>query len=138
MALNVIITFLICLRLFMMRHRAERVLGKLQATLYNSAITMFVESGGLFTIWSVVYLITRALTRMLIILRMAQDRAWTKDIVTATDTGVLDWQVSSTNSTSIALRNVPNAMCQDDQQKLPRKFREDSISSKSVIHYTAA
>jgi len=53
-------TSLISLRLFTMRHKAVRVLGTLQATLYNSFMTMFVESGALFTIWGATYLALRA------------------------------------------------------------------------------
>ena len=41
-----------------MRDKAVKVLGKLQASFYSSSITMFVESGGFFTIWATVYLIT--------------------------------------------------------------------------------
>jgi len=145
-SLNLTVTCLISLRLFMMRHKAERVLGTLQASLYNSSITMFVESGALFTFWSLTYLIMRlrgswaqdiflqpysyliALTRMLIILRMAQDRAWSREIITAADTGVLDWEVSSMNSLSINIAKPPGG----SEQKLPRKFTEDSLSSRST------
>lgn len=56
-SLNLVFAILICLRIFIMRHKAVKVLGKLQALLYNSSTTMFVESGGFFTIWSTVYLI---------------------------------------------------------------------------------
>jgi hypothetical protein len=41
-----------------MRDKAVKVLGKLQASFYSSFVTTFVESGGFFTIWSTVYLIT--------------------------------------------------------------------------------
>lgn len=41
-----------------MRKRAEKVLGTLQASLYNSSITMFVESGSFFTLWSMAYVIS--------------------------------------------------------------------------------
>jgi len=41
----------------MIRDKAEKVLGKLQACFYSSSITLFVESGALFTMWSVLYLI---------------------------------------------------------------------------------
>lgn len=144
--LNLTSTSLISLRLFMMRHKAERVLGSLQASLYNSSITMFVESGALFTCWGLTYLIMRirgswaqdiflqpysyviALTRMLIILRMAQDRAWSREIITAADTGVLDWEVSSMNSLSINIVKPPGG----SEQKLPRKFTEDSLTSRST------
>ena len=57
-SLNLLFTILICLRIFVMRDKAVKVLGKLQAFFYNSLTTMFVESGGFFTIWSIVYLIT--------------------------------------------------------------------------------
>ena len=53
-ALNGTFSGLICYRLFSMRNNAERVLGRLQATLYNSYTTIFVESGGLFTIWATI------------------------------------------------------------------------------------
>jgi len=145
-SLNLTCTSLISLRLFMMRHKAERVLGKLQASLYNSAITMFVESGALVTIWGLIYLILRAriswaadiflqpypyviaLTRMLIILRMSQDRAWSTDLIAAADTGVLDWEVSSISSGSLDTSKSPGG----SEQKLPTKFREDALSSTST------
>jgi hypothetical protein len=119
----------------MIRDKAEKVLGKLQASFYYSSITLFVESGAFFTIWSVVYLVAlqrdswvqdifllpftyilvsyciplytnspnetlliidlQAITRMFIIIRMARDRAWSKDIIAATRDGELDWQISS-------------------------------------------
>jgi nitrate reductase NapE component len=145
-SLNLMCTFLISLRLFMIRHKAERVLGSLQASLYNSSITMFVESGAFFTFWSITYLILKlkkswaqdiflqpysyvlALTRMLIILRMAQDRAWSKELIIAADTGVLDWEVSSINSSSLNVSKPPGG----SEQKLPNKFREDALSSRST------
>lgn len=37
---------------------------------------------------------------MLIVLRMAQNRAWTRDIVIAANMGVMNWEVSSTRSVS--------------------------------------
>ncbi|KAF8956563.1 hypothetical protein BDZ97DRAFT_1925367 [Flammula alnicola] len=150
LSLNITTTTLICVRLYTMRHKAERVLGTLQASLYNSSITMFVESGAFFTVWSLTYVISRAtgswvgdiflepysyiiaLTRMLIVLRMAQDRAWSREIITAADDGVLDWQVTSTNS--VALNNASEQP--DGQENLPKKFRdlEDSFSSsKSTL-----
>jgi len=47
-SLNLAFTFLICLRIFIMRNKAVKVLGKLQAFYYNSLTTMFVESGVFF------------------------------------------------------------------------------------------
>lgn len=60
----------------------------------------------------------------MIMLRMAQDRAWSKDLVTASHTGVLDWQVSSTHS--IPLHDAPSSSGASLEKSLPRKFREDS------------
>jgi hypothetical protein len=40
----------------------------------------------------------QAITRMLIVLKMAQNKAWCRDIVSAAHEGVLDWQVTSTRS----------------------------------------
>jgi len=135
-SLNLVFTILICLRIFIMRDKAVRVLGKLQASFYNCSITMFVESGGFFTVWSAVYLIALqseswfqdvflqpfsyilAITRMLIIMRMARDRAWSKDIIAAAMDGELDWQISSTNS--MALHNVFEPP--SPQQILPQKI----------------
>lgn len=57
-SLNLVFTILICVRIFIMRDKAIKVLGKLQASFYSSFVTTFVESGGFFTIWSTVYLIT--------------------------------------------------------------------------------
>jgi len=123
-SLNLLFTILICLRIFLMRDKAVKVLGKLQAFFYNSLTTMFVESGGFFTIWSIVYLITLlsnswaqnvflepysyilAITRTLIIIRMAQNRAWSQDIIAAAIDGELDWQISSTNTASVVFHNI--------------------------------
>ena len=67
-SLNLVFTILICTRIFMMRDKAEKVLGKLQACFYNSPITMFVESGGFFTLWSIVHLIAQ------------QSNSWVQDV----------------------------------------------------------
>lgn len=70
--------------------------------------------------------VPQGITRMLIILRMAQNRAWNKDIVTASARGVLDWQVSSSHS--IPLHDVPPASVSVANVKLPQKYREDTSS----------
>ncbi|KAF9527222.1 hypothetical protein CPB83DRAFT_856582 [Crepidotus variabilis] len=119
LALNVFVTIAIWIRLFTMRHKAERVLGRLQASLYNSYSTLFVESGAFFTLWSMVYLLLKvtnswaqdvfwqpyayvvAITRMLIVLRIAQNRAWTRDILEAAENGVMEWGVSSERSVEL-------------------------------------
>lgn len=60
LSMNIYLSIFICTRLYMLRHKAEKVLGTLQASLYNSSITMFVESGSFFTVWSLVYVISFA------------------------------------------------------------------------------
>ncbi|KAF8816433.1 hypothetical protein BYT27DRAFT_7127882 [Phlegmacium glaucopus] len=138
-SLNVVFTSLVCVRILMIRSKAEKVLGKLQASFYNSSLTLFVESGAFFTIWSVVYLITLltdswvkyifllpypyifAITRILIIMRMARNRAWSKDIITAAIDGELEWQISSRSS--MPLRNVPEFA--GPHQNSPQKSIDD-------------
>ena len=63
---------------------------------------------------------------MLIILRMAQDRAWSQDIVNAADDGVLDWEVSSSNGSCTRVNPDVHQM-----ERLPKKFRDD-FSTKSM------
>jgi len=122
-ALNIMVSFLITLRLVTMRKKLEVALGRLHASFYTSVFTILVESGAFFTLWGIVYVAARSqdhwsqdvflqpysyiisITRMLIVLRMAQNRAWSKDIVTAASTGIMDWQVSSTHS--IPLHDAP-------------------------------
>ncbi|GLB39844.1 hypothetical protein LshimejAT787_0703540 [Lyophyllum shimeji] len=145
MAFNIYVTAMICLRLHTMRSKLEAVAGKLHASFYTSGITIFVESGGFFTLWITVYVIVRSrgnfvqdifllpylftlgITRMLVVLRMAQDRAWSRDLVTAADRGVLEWQISSTHS--VPLHDIPSsaAMATYNHKSLPRKFQDDQL-----------
>lgn len=115
-AFNILVTAVVCIRLHMMRNKVEAVIGRLGASLYTSSSSKFVESGAFFTLWSIIYLILRTrgsvaqdvflyplpyvlgITRMLLISRMAQDHAWSRDVVTASARGVMDWQGSSTHS----------------------------------------
>ncbi|RDB18736.1 hypothetical protein Hypma_014681 [Hypsizygus marmoreus] len=138
-SLNLFVTIMISARLYMMRKKVETIMGKLHASFYTGFTTILVESGAFFTIWALTYVILMSLrspmkevfllpythvlgiTRMLIVLRMAQDRAWSKELATATASGVLDWQVSSTHS--IPLHDVPAS----SEASLPRKYREDSL-----------
>jgi hypothetical protein len=56
---NIFVTFMICVRFWMMRRKLEAVMGKLHASFYTSTVTMFVESGAFFTLWAVAYLVMR-------------------------------------------------------------------------------
>ncbi|KAF8067458.1 hypothetical protein FPV67DRAFT_1763807 [Lyophyllum atratum] len=114
----------------------ENVMGKLHASFYTGFVTILVESGAFFTIWALTYVILMAsgnvakdtfllpythvlgITRMLIVLRMAQDRAWSPELATAISGGVLDWQVSSTHS--IPLHDVPASSA----ASLPGKYQD--------------
>lgn len=139
LAINLFITGFIAFRLYTMRHKAEQVLGKIQSVFYTSWSTVMVESGALLTLWSLVHLMLlllehwtseifrqplaylNAIARMLIILRMAQNRAWSRDTVTASNEGVLDWQVSSSHS--IPLHDAQSAETnRTDFKKLPKRL----------------
>jgi len=136
-SLNLFASSAIALRLYLMRHKVEQIMGRLHASFYTGYSTILVESGAFFTLWGLVYVILMSrhshlketfllpytqvlsLTRMLIVLRMAQDRAWSLDLTRALEHGVLDWQVSSTHS--IPLHDVPASTV----TSLTSKFRDD-------------
>ena len=58
-------------------------------------------------------------------MRIARDRAWSKDIISAAIDGELEWQISSTRS--IPLHNVPEPPTSPSQLTLPRKFTDQSL-----------
>lgn len=77
----------------------------------------------------------QSISRILVILRMAENTAWTKDIVSASAEGVLDWQISSSISHTIPMHKTQSRQSRDSSaypssheqmQKLPKKFRDDS------------
>ncbi|KAJ2922463.1 hypothetical protein H1R20_g14636, partial [Candolleomyces eurysporus] len=128
---NLLVTILISVRLLMLRRKIEQVLGKVQAMYYNCYATIFVECGAFLSLWITFYVIVlargswiqdaislptayvSAITRILIIIRMAQNNAWSRDLIVASSNGVLDWQVSSAHN---RIKNLPS------------KFRDDSES----------
>lgn len=59
-AFNLLVTILISVRLLMLRRKIEQVLGKVQSMYYNCHATIFVECGGLFSLWIMFYLIVKA------------------------------------------------------------------------------
>jgi len=135
-SLNLFVSIAISLRIYMMRRKVEAVMGKLHASFYSGYITMIVESGAFFTLWGLTYIILMSrnnssqntfllpytevlgITRMLIVLRMSQDRAWSKELTAAITGGVVDWQVSSTYS--MPLHDIPAS----SEASLHRKYQE--------------
>ncbi|KAG5639721.1 hypothetical protein H0H81_000001 [Sphagnurus paluster] len=141
-AFNIYVSLTICVRLYMMRGTLEAVMGPLHASFYTSIVTLITESGIFFTLWITVYLatstsivqevfwlpypFTMGITRVLIVLRMAQDRAWSRELVTAaTGRAIPDWQLSSTHS--VPLHDVPSTKSTSTfpRKSLSSKFRED-------------
>lgn len=147
-AFNLLVTILISVRLLMLRRKIEQVLGKVQSMYYNCHATIFVECGGFFSLWITFYLIVKArgswiqdaillpsvyvsaITRIMIILRMAQNNAWSRDLIVASSNGVLDWQVSSAHSIPLHSQSNQDAPSFPDSRikNLPSKFRDDSES----------
>ncbi|KAF6764742.1 hypothetical protein DFP72DRAFT_799055 [Ephemerocybe angulata] len=148
---NLLVTILITTRLYMLRHKAEQVMGKVPSILYTAPCTTFVESGAFVSLWQLCYIISfargswikdvflqpasqiSAITRIMIVVRMAQNTAWSKDIVMASAHGVLDWQVSSVQSHTIPMHthtqgNHRTSFVGQDQIKgLPKMFRDEDV-----------
>ncbi|XP_006463551.1 hypothetical protein AGABI2DRAFT_194342 [Agaricus bisporus var. bisporus H97] len=115
-SLNIMCSVMITVRLVTMRKKLEVALGRLHASFYTSFFSIIVESGAFATLWGIVFLSTLtarhwsrsafsqpyyyiiAITRMLIILKMAQNKAWCRDIVSAAEAGVLEWEVTSAHT----------------------------------------
>ncbi|KAG5652423.1 hypothetical protein H0H81_005071 [Sphagnurus paluster] len=133
-ALNLFVSSAIVARIYMMRQKVK----KLQADFYLGFVTILVESGAFFTLWGLTYVILMAgdidekeifllpytqilgITRMLIILRMAQGRAWSLELARTISGGASEWQSSLTHS--IPLYDVPaSAHSSLPQQRLNSK-----------------
>lgn len=59
-ALNIVVSTFITVRLLTMRKKLEIAFGRLHASFYTSHFTILVESGAFATLWGIVYLATRA------------------------------------------------------------------------------
>ncbi|KAG5635949.1 hypothetical protein H0H81_009574 [Sphagnurus paluster] len=148
-ALNLFVSGAIAARIYLMRQKVKQVMGELHANFYTGFVTILVESGALFTLWGLVYVIMLAgdiveketfllpytqilgITRMLIILRMAQDRAWSLQLAQAIASEASEWQPTSTHN--IPLHDVPASSEGSPQKKCREsKYREsqfhDSVS----------
>jgi len=144
LAFNLYASFMLAFQIVCIRKKLETVTGRVHALFYTSCATIFVECGSFYTLWVTVYLGIRTqenfvqdvflspstfilgITRMLIVLRIAQDRAWSRDLVTASHRGVLDWHVSSTHS--VQLNDNPSTSATSFQNKrLSQKLEGDVI-----------
>src|SRR2546421_9385621 len=57
LALNILITLLIVLRLMVYRHRIVRAMGKAQGSQYTSLAAMIVESAAIYSTFALLFLI---------------------------------------------------------------------------------
>ncbi|KAJ7583268.1 hypothetical protein C8J56DRAFT_741271, partial [Mycena floridula] len=98
LALNILVTILICVRLLLYRARINRAMGKNMGSQYTSLAAMIVESAAIYSTFSLLFLIPFALNRttslalsqlflqalspvqvtstLLIIFRVAQGKGW--------------------------------------------------------------
>jgi hypothetical protein len=60
LSLNLFVTTMIAVRIYMLRKQVETVAGKLHADFYTSFVTIFVESGAFFTAWTMTHVIMSA------------------------------------------------------------------------------
>lgn len=97
LALNIIITIVIVLRLLTYRHRISKVLGSGYGTQYTSIAAMIVESAALYSAFSLALLILfllnnpisaafiellpqiQVIAMLLIVFRVAQGKGWSQD-----------------------------------------------------------
>lgn len=70
---NILVTILICARLFYVRHRITSALGSEHGRLYTHICAMLVESAALYSIWGLIVLVayTKNATAVLNIFVMA-------------------------------------------------------------------
>lgn len=99
-SLNMIVTLLICLRLFQHKKTLGGALGKEQAKMYTSVASMLIESAAPCSLLGIMFLVPYArgdgvaiafgqvwakltcISPQLIILRVVTGRAWSKEVVT--------------------------------------------------------
>ncbi|KAG2039752.1 hypothetical protein BDR03DRAFT_991702 [Suillus americanus] len=97
LALNIIISIVIVLRLLTYRHRISKVLGSSYGTQYTSIAAMIVESAALYSAFSVAFLTlfllnnpisavfiqsftqVQIIAMLLIVFRVAQGKGWSQD-----------------------------------------------------------
>ncbi|KAG6826140.1 hypothetical protein H0H92_000995 [Tricholoma furcatifolium] len=89
LALNIVSTLVIVARLLYFRHRVSSSLGAGYGSQYTTIAAMLVESAAIYSVSSLLFLvpfivghpIQNVIAPLLIILRVAQGRAWSRDTV---------------------------------------------------------
>ncbi|KAF8641523.1 hypothetical protein AX16_009901 [Volvariella volvacea WC 439] len=122
-SLNIILTLAISGRLLYVQNRIKRALGVEHSQMYTSIASMLVESAALYTIWGLVFLICYArntpfqnivlpplgqvqgIAPVLILLRVAQGRAWTKETTFTSMT--TQWRVKQPTHISSTTGSMP-------------------------------
>ncbi|EGN92251.1 hypothetical protein SERLA73DRAFT_164145 [Serpula lacrymans var. lacrymans S7.3] len=101
LSLNIITTILITIRLLMHKRRLQTILGAAHAAQYTGIATLLIESSALYALWSIIFLVLYAINNpvqfvflaslaevqiiapLLIIVRVAQGKAWTRNTESA-------------------------------------------------------
>ncbi|KAG9218943.1 hypothetical protein CCMSSC00406_0000943 [Pleurotus cornucopiae] len=110
LSVNIILTILITFRLLLYRHRIKESLPEEHAKHYVSLLTIIIESAALYSLFSILFLITYAVNNptnqiflgmassaqqiagYLIIYRVAEGRAWKKDTLTQSILPTMNFQ----------------------------------------------
>ncbi|RDB26405.1 hypothetical protein Hypma_006562 [Hypsizygus marmoreus] len=119
LSLNVILTTLIVGRLWFMRRQMHSLFGKEYTRTYTSIMAMLIESASIVTVFDFIFVVSyarnsnvqnvvlpalgigQAIGPMLIILRVANGRAWNKDTAAGTRTATgLTWNASGRKNAS--------------------------------------
>ncbi|KAF8507405.1 hypothetical protein JB92DRAFT_2735378 [Gautieria morchelliformis] len=105
LALNILVTILIVVRLLLFRRRINKLLGKSHGAHYASLAAMIVESAAMYSSFALLFLVPFALhspisqifiqslppvqnvSTFLIIFRIAQGKGWSQDTITRTLAG---------------------------------------------------
>ncbi|KAF5329904.1 hypothetical protein D9758_018697 [Tetrapyrgos nigripes] len=150
-AFNVIVTFLIAARLLLMRQRSSKLLGYHSSSPYTTVSAMLIESAFIYSSTGLAFLISygvnspvqnlflpllgqvQSIAPLLIILRVAEGKGWSKDTANAiTHTSSLHCASRGTVPAHITSETVLNTMGSRDRMTDNRGPEEQSIFSEFV------
>ncbi|KAJ7495956.1 hypothetical protein B0H11DRAFT_878155 [Mycena galericulata] len=142
LALNILVTILIVVRLMLYRHRINQAMGTNHGAQYTSLAAMIIESAAIYSIFSLLFLIpfvighplsqlfiqalspVQIMSAFLIIFRIAQGEGWShKTAMTAE--GFATQSIGGTGPTNIQIRTT--TITTDD------RTRPSSSSQESII-----